>query len=152
MTDNQDDTGRQGSGMGQPGTFTGGSGGQAGNTGAGSSGMDQTGSGYGDEGGQQRQFDQGSGGQMGSGMGGGDTSRFADQIREHMQVVDADGNELGMVDSCEGGRIKLTRKDSSDGQHHWLEMNQVEAVDGDQVRLRAGGGSSESDPGFGQGV
>ena len=162
MTDNQNDTGGQDNGMsgageaGQPGTFTGGSGGQAGNTGAGQSGTGQSGmgqpdTGYGDESGQQRQLDQSGSGQMGSGMGSGDTSRFADQIREHMQVIDADGNEVGIVDSCEDGQIKLTRESSENGHHRWLEMNEVESIDGDQVRLRADG-NSEGTAGFGQGV
>jgi hypothetical protein len=101
------------------------------------------------ESGQQRQFEQRSE-QMGGG-GQGDDSRFADQIREHMQVIDADGNEVGMVDACEGGRIKLTRADSPDGEHRYLQLSEVESVEGDQVRLRSGGNSS-SDAGFGQGV
>lgn len=160
MTQNQDGNNSQnqegqqmedtGSGRGQPGTFTGGSGGQAGNSGAGRSDMDQAGNGFGASG-QQRQYDQG-GGQMGGDSGGrGDDSRFAEQIREHMQVIDADGNDVGKVDSCEDGQIKLTREGSPDGEHRYLQMNEVEAVEGETVRLRSGGNSS-SDAGFGQGV
>ena len=160
MTQNQDGNNSQnqqdqqmedtGSGRGQPGTFTGGSGGQAGNSGAGRSDMGQPGSGAGASG-QQRQYDQGGGQMGGSGGSSGDDSRFAEQIREHMQVIDADGNDVGMVDSCEGGQIKLTREGSPDGEHRYLQMNEVEAVEGDTVRLRSTG-NSESNAGFGQGV
>ena len=159
MTQNQDGNNSQnqgqqmedtGSGQGQPGTFTGGSGGQAGNSGAGRSDMGQPGSGFG-SGGQQRQYDQGGGQMGGSGGSSGDDSRFAEQIRERMQVIDADGNAVGMVDSCEGGQIKLTREGSPDGEHRYLQMNEVEAVEGDTVRLRSTG-NSESNAGFGQGV
>jgi hypothetical protein len=31
-------------------------------------------------------------------------------IREHMQVVDAEGHHVGMVDKVEDDRIKLTKK------------------------------------------
>lgn len=157
MTQNQDGNNSQnqqdqqmedtGSGRGQPGTFTGGSGGQAGNSGAGRSDMGQPGSGAGTSR-QQSQFEQ-RGGQMGGSSG--DDSRFAEQIREHMQVIDADGNDVGMVDSCEDGQIKLTREGSPDGEHRYLQMNEVEAVEGDTVRLRSTG-NSESNAGFGQGV
>jgi rRNA processing protein Gar1 len=37
-------------------------------------------------------------------------------IREHMEVVDSTGKHVGTVDKVEGERIKLTRKDSGDGQ------------------------------------
>ena len=43
----------------------------------------------------------------------------ADQIREHMEVLAQDGAHVGTVDHMDGAsRIKLTRKDSADGQHH----------------------------------
>ena len=35
-----------------------------------------------------------------------------DTIREHMDVIGADGVHIGTVDQVEGGRIKLTKKDS----------------------------------------
>ena len=42
------------------------------------------------------------------------------QIREHMEVIGADGVHLGTVDHVEGNRIKLIRADSGVGheQHH----------------------------------
>jgi hypothetical protein len=56
-------------------------------------------------------------------------------ICEHMEVVDADGQHVGTVEKIEGDRIKLTKKDSLDGQHLFLEKNQVAAVEGNKVKL-----------------
>lgn len=64
--------------------------------------------------------------------------QFAGQIREHMEVVDDQGRRLGRVDSIEGNQIKLTRHDSSDGQHHYVSTNEVEGIENDQIRLRSG--------------
>jgi hypothetical protein len=33
-----------------------------------------------------------------------------DMIREHMEVIGADGVHIGTVDHLEGGRIKLTKQ------------------------------------------
>ena len=124
---------------------------------------------------QQQQFQQG-GGQMGGGqsansgagqMGGGsgyqgtaaggqnesmrqDTSgqsRFAEQIREHMEVIGADGVHVGTVDHVDGDRIKLTKKDSGagfeggrhEGHHHYLSLGLVAEIEGNTVRLSANG-------------
>jgi hypothetical protein len=64
-----------------------------------------------------------------------------DQIREHMQVIDAEGTPLGKVDHVEGDKIKLT-KDSSgqgshEGHHHFIPAGLVADVEGDTVRLSA---------------
>ncbi len=56
-------------------------------------------------------------------------------IREHMEVVDVDGAPVGRVDGVEGDRIKLTKSDSADGKHHFLDKSQVAAVDGNKVKL-----------------
>lgn len=58
----------------------------------------------------------------------------ASQIREHMEVVGSCGNHVGVVDHVEGDRIKLTRKDSGDGQHHYLPLSAVASVEGDKAR------------------
>lgn len=50
-------------------------------------------------------------------------------IREHMDVIGSCGNKLGVVDHLDGGRIKLTRKDSPDGQHHFIPTSWVARVD-----------------------
>ena len=64
-----------------------------------------------------------------------------DQVREHMQVIDAEGTPLGTVDRVEGDKIKLT-KDSSgqgshEGHHHFIPAGLVADVEGDTVRLSA---------------
>lgn len=69
-------------------------------------------------------------------------SRF-DEIREHMQVIDAEGVPVGKVDGIEGDRIKLTRDSSSsgvgshEGHHHFIPKGLVAEVEGDKVRLSA---------------
>lgn len=116
--------------------------------------------------GQQQQFEQGggqmggggqTGGQMGGGSGyqgtaaggqnasmrqdGGTQSRFAGQIREHMEVIGADGVHLGTVDHVDGDRIKLTKADSGmgghQGHHHYLPIGLVAEIEGDRIRLSA---------------
>ena len=37
------------------------------------------------------------------------------EIKEHMEVIGADGVHIGTVDKVEGKRIKLTKKDSGAG-------------------------------------
>ncbi len=69
------------------------------------------------------------------------------QIREHMEVIGADGVHVGTVDGIEGDRIKLTKKDSSaqiegatgehEGHHHYISTGLIADVEGDQVRLSA---------------
>ena len=51
-------------------------------------------------------------------------------IKEHMPVMGSDGTHLGTVDHLEGqDRIKLTRTDSDDGQHHFIPTDWVDHVD-----------------------
>jgi hypothetical protein len=67
-------------------------------------------------------------------------SGFED-IREHMEVIGADGVHLGTVDKVEGDRIKLTKKDSGqgghEGHHHFISRGLIAEVEGNQVRLSA---------------
>ncbi len=68
-------------------------------------------------------------------------------IREHMEVIGADGVHVGTVDGVKGDRIKLTKKDSGaqiegatgthDGHHHYIPLGLVAEVEGDKVRLSA---------------
>ena len=51
------------------------------------------------------------------------------KIRERMDVIGSCGNKLGVVDHVEDGSIKLTRKDSPDGEHHFIPMSWVDHVD-----------------------
>lgn len=68
-------------------------------------------------------------------------SGFED-IREHMEVIGADGVHIGTVDRVEENRIKLIRADSGIGHedhHHYLPRGLVAEVEGDKVRLTARG-------------
>jgi hypothetical protein len=68
-------------------------------------------------------------------------SGFED-VREHMEVIGADGVHLGTVDRIEGDRIKLIRADSGVGHeehHHFIPRGLVADVEGDKVRLSANG-------------
>ena len=63
-----------------------------------------------------------------------------DDIREHMEVIGADGVHLGTVDRIEGDRIKLTKAEnigSHEGHHHFISRGLVAEVEGDKVRLSA---------------
>ena len=57
------------------------------------------------------------------------------EIREHMEVIGADGVHLGTVDRVEGDRIKLTKADSGAGSdeshHHFIGRGLVADVEGD---------------------
>ena len=74
------------------------------------------------------------------------------QIKEHMEVIGADGVHVGTVDHLDGDRIKLTKKDSSaqvdgaegshEGHHHYISVGLVADVEGDQVRLSATGANA----------
>lgn len=50
-------------------------------------------------------------------------------ITEHMPVYASCGTKVGAVDRVEDGKIKLTAKDSKDGQHHYLPLSMVDRVD-----------------------
>lgn len=66
------------------------------------------------------------------------------QVREHMEIVGADGVHIGTVDKVEGNRIKMTKADSGShgDHHHYLSKGLVAAVEGNQVRLSATGASA----------
>jgi hypothetical protein len=65
----------------------------------------------------------------------------AASIREHMEVIGADGVHIGTVDKVEGQRIKLTKRDSGEGahrgHHHFIPLSLVAEVEGQKVRLSA---------------
>ena len=64
-----------------------------------------------------------------------------ENVREHMQVIDAEGAPVGKIDGIEGDRIKLTRDSSGSGSHeahhHFVPAGLVADVEGDIVRLSA---------------
>jgi hypothetical protein len=65
------------------------------------------------------------------------------KIKEHMEVIGADGVHVGTVDKVEGNRIKLTKKDSGEGSHkghhHFIDGGLVADIEGNKVRLSANG-------------
>lgn len=67
-----------------------------------------------------------------------------DAIKEHAEVIGADGVHVGTVDHLDGERIKLTKDDSAqteDGQgakHHYIPLGLVAEIEAnDVVRLSA---------------
>jgi hypothetical protein len=62
-------------------------------------------------------------------------------IREHAEVIGADGVHVGTVDHVEGNRIKLTKADSGmgahKGHHHYIPLGLVAEVEDGKVRLSA---------------
>jgi hypothetical protein len=62
-------------------------------------------------------------------------------IREHMEVIGADGVHVGTVDHVDGDRIKLTKNDSGEGHHkghrHFIPGSLVAEIEGNKVRLSA---------------
>jgi hypothetical protein len=65
------------------------------------------------------------------------------QIKEHADIIGADGVHVGTVDRVEGKRIKLTKKDSGEGSHkghhHFIPLSLVAGVEHGVVRLSANG-------------
>ncbi len=59
------------------------------------------------------------------------------QIKEHAEVIGADGVHVGTVDHIQGDRIKLTRNDSSDGKHHFIPAALIAEIEDGTVRLSA---------------
>lgn len=65
----------------------------------------------------------------------------ATKIKEHAEVIGADGVHVGTVDRVEGSRIKLTKHDSGEGSHrghhHYIPLGLVAEIESDRVRLSA---------------
>jgi hypothetical protein len=63
------------------------------------------------------------------------------KIKEHAEIIGADGVHVGTVDRVEGDRIKLTKKDSGEGSHeghhHYLAISLIAEVEGEVIRLSA---------------
>jgi hypothetical protein len=66
------------------------------------------------------------------------------RIREHMEVIGADGVHVGTVDSVAGDRIKLIKADSGShsGHHHYVGAGLVADIEGNRVRLSANGANA----------
>jgi len=65
------------------------------------------------------------------------------RIKEHAEVIGADGVHVGKVDHVRGDRIKLTKSDSGEGSHeghhHFIPLSLVAEIEGDRIRLSANG-------------
>jgi hypothetical protein len=63
------------------------------------------------------------------------------QVKEHMEVIGADGVHVGTVDRMEDSRIKLTKRDAGQGahkdHHHYIAKGLIATLEGDKVRLSA---------------
>lgn len=57
------------------------------------------------------------------------------EIRENMEVVDANNQHVGIVEKVEGDRIKLSEKDALDPRDLFLEKSQIASVEGNKVVL-----------------
>ncbi|WP_133366220.1 DUF2171 domain-containing protein [Qipengyuania sediminis] len=73
-------------------------------------------------------------------------------VRQHMDVIDFDGHTIGKVDSVDGTRIKLTRRDSPDGQHHYVDASDIARVDSHVHLLRSGSAIFGTAAGLGAGA
>jgi len=60
------------------------------------------------------------------------------RIKEHMEIVDSTGQHVGTVDEVEDERIKLTKSDAMDDQHHFIALDAVEKLDDNRVVLKEG--------------
>jgi hypothetical protein len=68
-------------------------------------------------------------------------------IKEHAEIIGADGAHVGTVDHVDGDRVKLTKKDSGEGSHqghhHYISQGLIAGIDGDgTVRLSATGANA----------
>ena len=61
------------------------------------------------------------------------------QIKEHSDIIGADGVHVGTVDRVEGDRIKLVKTDSGahHDHHHYISGGLVAEVEDGTVRLSA---------------
>lgn len=60
-------------------------------------------------------------------------------IKEHMEIIGADGVHVVTVDRVESNRIKLTKADSGGGSHkghhHYIDLGLVADMENEKVRL-----------------
>ena len=60
----------------------------------------------------------------------------ASQIRDHMQIVGSDGQQLGTVQQVDASsRIKFVKKGAAGGGDHFIPLAWVASVEGQTVRL-----------------
>ncbi|RYG42923.1 DUF2171 domain-containing protein [bacterium] len=51
------------------------------------------------------------------------------KVIEHSPVLGSDGGHVGTVDHEQDGLLKLTKKDSDDGKHHFLDPKYIDHID-----------------------
>ena len=61
------------------------------------------------------------------------------QIKEHAEVIGADGVHVGTVDSIDGNRIKLTKHSTTHNHHHYIDGGLVADIEDGKVRPSANG-------------
>jgi hypothetical protein len=59
------------------------------------------------------------------------------QIQPNAEVIGADGVHVGVVDHVDGDRLKLTKMDSVDGRHHFIDRGLIAEIEDGKVRLSA---------------
>jgi len=60
------------------------------------------------------------------------SGRIAEDLKNRLAQ---EGEHVGTVDHFDGNQLKLTRDDSTDGQHHYVALSQVESMDNVAVYL-----------------
>ena len=60
------------------------------------------------------------------------------RIKEHMEVVDATKQHVGTVDEVEDERIKLTKSDAMDSEHHFIALDAVDKLEENRIVLKEG--------------
>jgi len=66
-------------------------------------------------------------------------------IKEHMEVIGADGVHVGTIDKVEADQLKLTKSDPSAGGfegHRYVPTGLIAGVEGNKVRLSATGANA----------
>jgi len=65
-------------------------------------------------------------------------------IKEHMEVLGADGMHVGTVDQLEGrDQVKLTKDDDAGVEHHFIPLAWVDHVDS-TVHLKQSGAEAKA--------
>ena len=60
------------------------------------------------------------------------------RIKEHMEIVDCNGQHVGTVDDTQDDAIKLTKSDSADDIHHFIKLDSVDRIDDNRIYLKEG--------------
>ena len=51
------------------------------------------------------------------------------QVQPHNEIVGGDGGHIGTVDHIVDNAIKLTRKDSADNRHHYIDVGLIASIE-----------------------